>query len=65
MEDAAVRAVPSALEGAWLPCAGVAFTGHPQNQTPAALPLCQVSPNETVKMGKNEVIGEAIIGNNV
>ena len=30
LEDAAVRAVPCALEGAWLPCVGVAFTGHPR-----------------------------------
>ena len=30
MEDAAVRAVPCALECAWLPCVGVAFTGHPR-----------------------------------
>ena len=30
MEDAAVRAVPCALEGARLPCVGVAFTGHPR-----------------------------------
>ena len=26
LEDAAVRAVPCALEGAWLPCVGIAFT---------------------------------------
>ena len=30
LEDAAVRAVPCALEGTWLPCVGVAFTGHPR-----------------------------------
>ena len=30
LEDAAVRAVPCAFEGAWLPCVGVAFTGHPR-----------------------------------
>ena len=46
MEDAAVRAVSCALEDDWLPCVGVAFTGHPR-----PLPKTKHMPRRTALSG--------------